>query len=129
MNGPHRTQTTRVARRWLFVHNIDSPYQGEKCVIFLAILAVARLVIWTTRKKGLYNDVNFSHCDMNLFFTHQLRVKIRSDRKRLARITFDERWVHAASLVVQKGATLESSFLPLPALGNDGLCLLRPHPR
>ena len=34
------------------VDNVLPPFQGEKRVVFLAILAVARMVIWTTRKKG-----------------------------------------------------------------------------
>ena len=102
------------------VDNVLPPYQGEKRVVFLAILAVARMVIWTTRNKGLYDDANFSHRDLVLYFRHQLRVKIRCDRKRLDRITFSKRWVHAASLVVRKGATLESSFPPLPAHGVYG---------
>ena len=96
------------------------PYHGEKRVVFLAILAVARMVIWTTRNKGLYDDANFSHRDLVLYFRHQLRVKIRCDRKRLDRITFSKRWVTAASLVVRKGAMLESSFPPLPAHGVYG---------
>ena len=102
------------------VDNVLPPYQGEKRVVFLAILAVARMVIWTTRNKGLYDDANFSHRDLILYFRHQLRVKIRCDRKRLDRITFSKRWVNAASLVVRKGATLESSFPPLPAHGVYG---------
>ena len=95
------------------VDNVLPPYQGEKRVVFLAILAVARMVIWITRKKGLYDDANFSHRDLVLYFRHQLRVKIRFDRKRLDRITFSKRWVHAASLVVRKwgnvGVILPSS--------------------
>ena len=102
------------------VDNVLPPFQGAKRVVFLAILAVARMVIWTTRKKGLYNDENFSHCDLVLYFWHLLRVKIRCDRKRLNRITFDKRWVNAASLVVRKGAMLKSSFPPLPAHGVYG---------
>ena len=102
------------------VDNVLPPFQGEKRVVFLAILAVARMVIWTARKKELYNDANFSHCDLILFFRHQLRVRIRCDRKRLDRITFDQRWVNAASLVVRKGAMLESSFPPLPVHGVYG---------
>ena len=43
------------------------------------ILAVERLVIWTTLKKGLYDDMNY-------FFKHQLRVMIRCDRKSLERM-------------------------------------------
>ena len=85
-------------------------FQGEKRVVFLAILAVAQMVIWTTRKKVLYDDANFSHRDLVLYFRHQLWVKIRCDRKRLDRITFDKRWVNAASLVVRKGSMLDSSF-------------------
>ena len=85
------------------VDNVLSPFQGEKRVVFLAILAVARMVIWTTRKKGLYDNANFSHRDLALYFRHSLRVKIRCDRKRLDRITFSRRWVTAASLVVRKG--------------------------
>ena len=96
------------------VDNVLPPFQGEKRVVFLTILAVARMVIWMTRNKGLYDDANFSHRDLVLYFRHQLRVKIRCDRKYLDRITFSKRWVHAASLVVRKGATLESSFPPLP---------------
>ena len=110
------------------VDNVSPPFQGEKRVVFLVILAVARMVIWQTRNKGLYEGANFSYRDLILFFRHQLRVKIRCDRKCLDRITFSKRWVHAASLVVCKGATLESSFHPLPAHGDDGPGPLGPHP-
>ena len=71
--------------------NVLIPFQGEKRVVFLAILAVARMVIWTTRRKGWYDDANFSNRDLIVFFKHQLRVKIRCDRKRLDRITLDKR--------------------------------------
>ena len=54
------------------VDNVLPPFQGEKRVVFLAIIAVARMVIWTTRKKGLYDDANFSHRDLVLYFWHQL---------------------------------------------------------
>ena len=81
------------------VDNVLSLFQGETRVVFLTILVVARMVIWTMRKKGLYDYANFSHRDLVLYFRHQLRVKIRCDRKRLDRITFKKRWVNAASLV------------------------------
>ena len=102
------------------VDNVNLPFQGEQRVVFLVILAVARMVIWQTRNRGLYEGANLSNRDLILFFRHRLRVKIRCNRRRLDRITFSKRWVHAASLVVCKGATLESSFLPLPAHGDDG---------
>ena len=110
------------------VDNVLPPFQGEKRVVFLAILAVARMVIWTTRNKGLYVDANFSHRDLVLYFRHLLRVKIRCDRKRLDRVTFSK-WVNAASLVVRKGAMLESSFPPLPAHGVYGTGPSGHHPR
>ena len=110
------------------VDNFLHLFQGEKRVEFLTILAVARIVIWTTRKKGLYDDANFSYRDLILHFRHQLRVKIRCDRKHLDRITFDKRWVNAASLVVRKRAMLESSFSPLPAHGVYGTGPSGPHP-
>ena len=111
------------------VDNVLPPFQGEKRVVFLAILAVAQMLIWSMRKKGLYDDANFSHRDPVLYFKHQLWVKIRCDRKRLDRITFDKRWVNAASLVARKWVTLESSFHPLPAHGVYGTGPSRPHPR
>ena len=65
------------------VDNVLPPFHGEKRVVFLVILAVAQMVIWTMRNKGLYDDAKFSHRDLGLYFRHQLRVKIRCDRKRL----------------------------------------------
>ena len=38
-----------------------------RSVVFLAILAVARMVIWTMQKKELYDNAIFSHCDLILF--------------------------------------------------------------
>ena len=72
------------------VDNVDPRYQGEKRVVFPAILAVARIEIWTMRKKGLYDSENFSHRDLILFFWDQFRDKIRCDRKRLDYITLDK---------------------------------------
>ena len=110
------------------VDNVLPPFQGEKRMVFLAILAVARMVIWTTRNKELYDDANFSHRDLVLYFRHQLRIKIRCDRKRLDCITFSKRWVNAASLVMRKRATLESSFPPLPDHGVYSTGPSGPHP-
>ena len=62
------------------VDNILLQFQVEKRVVFLMILAVARMVIWTTGKKALYDGANFSHCDLILLFRHQLRIKIRCER-------------------------------------------------
>ena len=59
--------------------------------------------------------------DLILFLRHQLKINIRCDRKSLDCIAFDESWVKAGSLVVIKGAMLESSFPPLPVHVSDGL--------
>ena len=58
------------------VDNVLLPWKGEKRVMFLEILAVARMVIWATRKKGLYDDANFSHYDLILFFRRQMQQKM-----------------------------------------------------
>ena len=80
-------------------------------------------------KQGIYDSANFSHHDLILFFRHQLRVKIRCDRKHLNHITFDKKCVYAASLVVRKGTTFESSFPPLPAQKNNGPDPSGPYPK
>ena len=43
------------------IDNVEPLYEGEKHVVFLAILAVAQMVIWVTRNKGLHEGANFSH--------------------------------------------------------------------
>ena len=45
----------------LFDVALSTTFQVEKRVVFLMILAVARMVIWMTQKKGLYDDINFYH--------------------------------------------------------------------
>ena len=107
---------------------LHCPFSSLDLSLSRSLQAVARMVIWTTRKKGLYDDANFSHRDLVLYFRHQLRVKISCDRKRLDRITFSKRWVNAASLVVRKGAMLESSFPPLPTHGVYGTGPSGPQP-
>ena len=127
-----REWTARIEPKQLVLlevgYDVDNVLPEQR-VVFLAILAVARMVIWSPRKKGLYDDANFSHRDLVLYFRHSLRVKIRCDRKRLDRITFSRRWVNAASLVVRKRAMLESSFPPLTAHGVYGMGPSGPHPR
>ena len=83
----------------------------------------SQMVIWEMQKKRLYEGANFSHHDWIMFFRSQLRVKIRCNRKCLDRISLKKK-----SLVVQKGAILESSILPLPVYGDDGPGSSGPHP-
>ena len=125
VDGSNRTQAARAARRWLRRGQRSSSVTGwEAC-------GVSRDPGCSSNGDLDYakDDANFSHRDLVLYFRHQLRVKIRCDRKRLDRITFNRRWVNAASLVVRKGVTLESSFPPLPAHGVYGTGPSGPHPR
>ena len=41
------------------VDNVIPQFRVEKHVVFLVILAVARMMIWTMRMKGLYDDAYF----------------------------------------------------------------------
>ena len=127
--------TARISPRQLVlldvgyvIDNVVPLYKGEKHAVFLMILAEVRMVICMIRNKGLYEGANFSW-DLISYFRHQLRVKIRCNRKCLDHITIDKRWVYAASLVIWKGATLESSFPPLPVHGDGRLGPSGPHPR
>ena len=81
------TTTVSVTRVWYVVDNVDHPW---KCSKINMTQAVARILIWLTWKKGLYewaNDV--------FFFRHQLKVKIRCMGNSLDRITFHKMWVYA----------------------------------
>ena len=60
VDDSHWTKAARAARRWLRRGQRSTSVIGEKLVVFLAILAVARMVIWTTQKGGLYDNANFS---------------------------------------------------------------------
>ena len=46
------------------VDNVVPPWKSDKHVVFLVILIVTRIVILTTRKKGLYDGANFSDRDL-----------------------------------------------------------------
>lgn len=60
-------------------------------MVFLAILAVARLVIWTTRLDVIHRVGSVSDWDLVAYFKLMLEVKIRCDWKRLHCINFDMR--------------------------------------
>ena len=89
-------------------------------MVFLAILAVARMVIWTRRNKGLYDDANFSHRDLVFYFQHQLRVKIRCDIKRLDRITFSKKVGECSEPGRKRRGNVVVILPPLPAHGVYG---------
>ena len=79
--------------------NIAPPLPRVERMVFLTLLAVARKVVWNTRPRGDPGVTPLSTHDLIIYFKHQLKVKIRCDRKRLTPRAFSERWVRTASLV------------------------------
>ena len=75
------------------------------------------VVIWTTRKKELYEDESFSSQTLVSFFKHQIKVKIWSERKRLSSLEFGKRWVTVAHLCREVGA---SFIFSLDITGTQG---------
>ena len=66
---------------------------SDRNIMFLWLLGIMRVVIWTTRKKELYEDESFSSQTLVAFYKHQIKVKIRSERRRLFSLKFGKRWV------------------------------------
>ena len=128
LNTLSTTQAARTARRWL------RRRQRFASVLGWEVCGASCDPRWNSNgdldeaKEGLYDDAKFSHRDLVFYFRHQLRVKIRCNRTRLGRITFNKWRVDAATLVLRKGATLGSSFPPLPAYGVYGMGPSGPHP-
>ena len=94
--------------------NMAPPLLGVKRMVFRAVLAVARMVIWTSRLNELYDGDVYSEQHLVDFFRHQLKVKIRCDWMSISRLEFNERWLNGASLIVWKGAKWEFFFPSLP---------------
>ena len=86
--------------------NVVPKLNRQEHYVFLCLLGIMRVVIWTTRKKELYEDESFSSQTLVSFFKHQIKVKIWSERKRLSSLEFGKRWVTAARLSREVGASL-----------------------
>ena len=114
VDGSHWTQIARAARRWLRRGQRFASVSGWEACGVSHDPSCNQNGDLDDAKEGIVWRCKLSYCDFILFFRHQLRDKIRCDRKRLDHITFNKRWVNAASLVVRKEAMLESSFPPLP---------------
>ena len=78
----------------------------DRNIVFLCLLGIMRVVIWMTRKKELYDDESFSSQTLVSFYKHQIKVKIRSERKRLSSLEFGKRWVTVARPYRVVGASL-----------------------
>ena len=86
--------------------NVVPKLNRQEHYVFLCLLGVMHVVIWTMRKKELYEDESFSSQTLVAFFKHQIKVKIRSERKRLSSLEFGKRWVTVARLCRVVGAGL-----------------------
>ncbi len=69
-----------------------------------------RVVVWTMRKKELYNDESFSSQTLVTIYKHQIKIKIQSKRKKLSSLEFEKRWVTVACLYRVVGASLIFNF-------------------
>ena len=87
--------------------NVSPPLEKIEKYIFLCVLGIMRVVIWTTRQKGRYEDQFYSPEQLVGFFKHQLKVKIRTERVRLSQTAFNERWVTVAQFCRVNGNKLE----------------------
>lgn len=104
---------TRIASEYLLsidlayaYDNLSPPYSVEKRMMFFTLLTVARMVIWTLRTEGILRYERYYYRDLSGFFGHQLKMKIRCDKKRLLSRDFREKWIKVVSLVQVNRARL-----------------------
>lgn len=71
-------------------------------------LAVESMMVWLTRREGIFPDEHYSHQD--LIFDHQLKMEIITDKKCSPLVDFRKRWVQVASLVRVNRANLDFLF-------------------
>ena len=75
--------------------------------VFLCLLGIMRVVIWTTRNMVVHEGESFSSWALVAFYKHQIKVKIKSERKRLSSVVFGERWLQTSRMCRVKGTDLE----------------------
>ena len=92
--------------------NVAPPLSKTEHYVFLCLLGIMRVVIWTTRQKEVYEGQKFSSSLLICYFKHQLKVKIRTERKLFHSSDFGKRWVTVSRLCRVKGADLEFHFDP-----------------
>ena len=106
-------------------HVLDAPYvidnaappgPKSKRTLFWQILAVARLLIWTTRLNELFLESSFTARSLILCFRYRLEMKIRCDFVRLSKEEFIDKWTNVASLVVWRDAEWEVMLPPVNPL-------------
>ena len=90
--------------------NVVLRLNRQEHYVVLCLLGIMCVMIWMTRKKELYKDESFSSQTLVSFFKHQIKVKIRSERKTLSSLQFGKRWVTIARLCCVVGASLIFNF-------------------
>ena len=88
------------------VDNVLPPFQGEKRMVFLAILAVARMVIWTTWNKDCMTMQTFLIVIWFCIFGISWGSKSDAIEKRLDRITFSKKMGECSEPGRKKGGNV-----------------------
>ena len=65
-----------IEHHWLHCRQHFTSVSGWEACGVSRNLAVARMVIWTMRKKGLYHYANFSHHDLKMLGSHNIQQKV-----------------------------------------------------
>ena len=97
--------------------NVVPSLNRSEQYVFLCLLGVLRVGIWTTQLSEFREGESFSSRTLVSFYKHQIKVKIRSERKRLSSQGFGERWVTVACMFRVIGASLIFT-LDIPELKN-----------
>ena len=84
--------------------NVVPKLNRQEHYVFLCLLGIMHVVIWTTRQQELRDGKYFSSQTLVSFYKHQMKVKIRSERRRLSSLEFGKRWVTVARLCRMVGA-------------------------
>ena len=85
-------------------NNVVLKLNRQEHYVFLCLLGIIRVVIWTTREKELRDGESLSCQTLVSFYRHQIRVKTLFER-RLSSLEFGKRWVTVARLCRVVGAS------------------------
>lgn len=84
------------------------------------------MMMWVTQMEVFLRVERYAPQDLIRFLRHQLRIKMRTDRKRLTATDFNRRWVRVARLVHVNRAKLFFFFFYSPKVTTE-LLPVGPH--
>ena len=87
--------------------NVVASLEKTDHYVLLCLLGILRMVAWTTRQKRVHEGERFTPVQLVSYFKHQLKVKIRAERRALSSMQFSERWVKVARMCRIKRAEIE----------------------